>query len=89
MYEEKCRIYNKNLIKHHINLLISLPFFNHWPIWAIIRILPYFFSRKYIKGQSVFNAGEEPNNIFIVMNGEFEVLFKRAIHLYILDLLKT
>ena len=57
-----------------IEFLKETPHFKHWSKNAISKLTYYFQRMECQKNQYIFKEGEEPNYIYIVLEGEFALI---------------
>ena len=59
------------LLNDKINFLLSVPAFSMWSQAMMTKCSYYFNERNYIKSETVYREGEDADEVFVIVSGEF------------------
>lgn len=57
-----------------IKFFESLPFLKHWTKNQIQKLMPAFAVKNFVRNQTVYSQGDPSDYIYIVEQGEFEII---------------
>lgn len=64
----------KKIIARHVEILRSIPYFSDWSISELKRFNSGLFEVDFIRGNTVIKQNDSPSNVYIIKEGEFEIL---------------
>ena len=65
------------------NFMLSLPYFRQCTVFQIYRVNFIFELVQFVNNNTIYTIGEDPEYVYIVKNGEFEVYSNIYIYIYI------
>ena len=74
---------NEKRVGNIIDFLLSTPYFKKCHPRNMYLVQYYFRERQFFKGQIVYNIGDLARHIYLVINGEFEVLNNSILYIIV------
>ena len=80
MYENILGIKEQEKLNAITNFFLSTPYFKACSRHTLGKVQYYFIPQHYLKGQQIYKVGDEPKHLYLVKEGEFEVIY---VYIYI------